>query len=217
MITSYSPGIFHCSVGKWATQFGDELFALAQKITKSQEIKEKYKEYNARVELKNGTELIKSITKNVGRMLARKMDAVRCIQERAEYVNENFEFNLTYALQNFTYISSKYSKFNGNSSEKLQPNEQDYEWMYRDMELNPDTHFYNTPVDTEHSSVHVPSNIWDRSKRVLKTIMWSEQLDEVFRQNYQSDPALSWQYFGSDTGILRHYPAQVVDISLAQF
>lgn len=37
--------------------------------------------------------------------------------------------------------------------------------------------------------------------------MWTEALDEVFRQNYKSDPALSWQYFGSDTGILRHYPA----------
>ncbi|KAH8323327.1 hypothetical protein KR067_005091 [Drosophila pandora] len=195
------------AVGKWATKFGDELFLLAQKITKSQEIKEKYKEYNARVELKNGTELIQSITDNVGRMLARKMDAVRCIQERAETVNENFEFNLTWAETNFTYISSKYSTFNGNSSEELQPNEADYAYMYRKMDLNQDTHFYNTPVDTEHSSVHVPSNVWDRSERVLKTIQWSEQLDEVFRQNYQSDPALSWQYFGSDTGILRHYPA----------
>ncbi|KAH8279880.1 hypothetical protein KR054_009426 [Drosophila jambulina] len=195
------------AVGKWATQFGDELFLLAQKITKSQEIKEKYKEYNARVELKNGTELIKSITANVGKMLARKTDAVRCIQERAELVNENFEFNRTYALQNYSYYSSKYSTFNGNSSETLEPNEAEFAWMYTPMELNPDTHFYNTPVDTEHSSVHVPSNVWDRSDRVLKTIMWSEQLDEVFRRNYQSDPALSWQYFGSDTGILRHYPA----------
>lgn len=42
---------------------------------------------------------------------------------------------------------------------------------------------------------------------VLETIMWTEALDEIFRQNYKSDPALSWQYFGSDTGILRHFPA----------
>ena len=38
-------------------------------------------------------------------------------------------------------------------------------------------------------------------------IQWSEALDEVFTQNYNSDPALSWQYFGSSTGIMRHYPA----------
>ncbi|KAL7739974.1 hypothetical protein ACLKA6_007481 [Drosophila palustris] len=209
---SYSPMLAHASaadeaVGKWATQFGDELYLLAQKITKSQQIKEKYKEYNARVELKNGTELIRSITANVGKMLARKMDAVRCIQEKAEIVNENFEFNQTYAETNFTYYSSKYSTFNGNSSEQLEENEEEYAYMYREMQLNPDTHFYNISVDTEHSSVHVPSNVWDRRPNVLKTIQWSEQLDEVFRQNYQSDPALSWQYFGSDTGILRHYPA----------
>lgn len=37
-------------------------------------------------------------------------------------------------------------------------------------------------------------------------IRWSEALDEIFRQNYKSDPALSWQYFGSSFGIMRHYP-----------
>lgn len=195
------------SVGKWATQFGDELYLLAQKITKAQQIKEKYKEYNAQVRLKNGTELIQSITANVGKMLARKMDAVRCIQEKAEIVNENFVYNHTEAEKNYTYFSSKYSIFNNYSYGTLEENEKPYAYMYREMKLNPDTHFYNISVDTEHSSVHVPSNVWDRSQDVLKTIQWSEQLDEVYRQNYQSDPALSWQYFGSDTGILRHFPA----------
>lgn len=39
-------------------------------------------------------------------------------------------------------------------------------------------------------------------------IQWSESLDEVFVRNYNRDPALSWQYFGSTTGIMRHYPGK---------
>lgn len=74
------------------------------------------------------------------------------------------------------------------------------------MELNYDSHFYNIPVNTNYSSVHVPSNVYDLSPSVIEAIGWSEALDDVFRQNYQSDPALSWQYFGSTTGMLRQYP-----------
>lgn len=55
------------------------------------------------------------------------------------------------------------------------------------------------------------SFLFSKDPKVLKAIMWTEDLDEVFKQNYQSDPALSWQYFGSDTGILRHFPASQWD------
>lgn len=35
--------------------------------------------------------------------------------------------------------------------------------MYRAMILDQDTHFYNISVNTSHSSVHVPINVYDKS------------------------------------------------------
>lgn len=45
---------------------------------------------------------------------------------------------------------------------------------------------------------------------VYDTIKWSESLDDVFIQNYYSDPALSFQYFGSSLGVMRSYPGKIL-------
>lgn len=87
---------------------------------------------------------------------------------------------------------------------------EDDRWMYQEMFLDQDTHFYNISVNTSHSSVHVPTNVYDKHPMVMSALQWSEALDNVFVNNYNSDPALSWQYFGSDTGILRHYPGKIL-------
>lgn len=77
---------------------------------------------------------------------------------------------------------------------------------YTDMFFDRDSHFFDLEVNTSHSSVHVPTNVFDQGPEVAEFIQWSEILDEVFTNNYQSDPALSWQYFGSNVGVMRHYP-----------
>ncbi|RZB94401.1 voltage-dependent calcium channel subunit alpha-2/delta-3-like, partial [Asbolus verrucosus] len=70
-------------------------------------------------------------------------------------------------------------------------------------------HFYNIPVNTNYSAVHVPSNVYERSKEVISGIIWSEELDKIFKSNYKLDPSLSWQYFGSSTGFMRQFPAMI--------
>lgn len=154
----------------------------------------------------------------------------------AEKTAEMFDYNDTVS-ENYTYYSSKYSPKNDvNITEEYEDGLPDIVKnntdLYQKMLLDRDTHFYNISVNTTHSSVHVPTNVYDKSPNVLETMMWSEgkksflnsnnivasfafkiqfvllALDQVFTQNYQSDPALSWQYFGSDTGIMRHFPAK---------
>lgn len=43
---------------------------------------------------------------------------------------------------------------------------------------------------------------------VIEDIQWSEKLDIIFLDNYQKDPTLSWQFFGSTTGFMRQFPGK---------
>lgn len=97
-------------------------------------------------------------------MLARKMDAVKCILQKAESTYEEFDYNETFAMEEFQYYNSKYSLFDGKPAEMPLDSIKENDRMYLNFTLNPDTHFYNISVDTTHSSVHVPSNVYDRRK-----------------------------------------------------
>lgn len=130
---------------------------------------------------------------------------------KAEELAKNFVFNETEA-ENFQYYSSKYSTINGipcshRSETKEQCTDFDIvkeatETTYKNMTLKRDKHFYHISVNTDHTSVHVPTNVYDKSRDALEALMWSQELDSVFITNYKTDPALSWQYFGHETGVL---------------
>jgi hypothetical protein len=45
-----------------------------------------------------------------------------------------------------------------------------------------------------------------QAPEVLKVIEWTDDLEAIFKSNYEQDPSLSWQYFCSSSGIMRQYP-----------
>lgn len=140
-------------------------------------------------------------------MFTTKIEAVNAILSVAEDMSESFEYNESRS-DNYTYYSSKWSLLNNvNRTDELPEPIANIESMYKTMYVDYDTHFFNISVNISHSAVQVPSNVYDRYPEVMETMQWSESLDQVFVENYRSDPALSWQYFCSETGILRHYPA----------
>lgn len=61
------------------------------------------------------------------------------------------------------------------------------------------------PVPKLKARVHLFS-IADRE--VAAGIQWSEYLDLLFVNNYESDPSLSWQYYGATSGFLRRFPGR---------
>ena len=48
------------------------------------------------------------------------------------------------------------------------------------------------------------------AEEVLNGVHWSEKLDEDFQANYEQDPTLTWQYFGSASGFFRNYPGKLI-------
>lgn len=70
-----------------------------------------------------------------------------------------------------------------------------------------DSRHFSRYVNLNMSAVHVPTNVYERASNVIRAIKWSEELDRTFINNYEQDPSLSWQYFGSATGFMRQYPA----------
>ena len=46
------------------------------------------------------------------------------------------------------------------------------------------------------------------ASEVLNGVAWSAALNKEFRNNYNADPTLTWQYFGSASGFFRTYPGK---------
>uniref|UniRef100_A0A7N8XLK4 VWFA domain-containing protein n=1 Tax=Mastacembelus armatus TaxID=205130 RepID=A0A7N8XLK4_9TELE len=72
--------------------------------------------------------------------------------------------------------------------------------------LEENEHFNNLPVNTQQSNIQIPTNVYNKDPNILNAIYNSEALNDVFIRNFQKDPTLTWQYFGSSTGFFRLYP-----------
>ena len=56
------------------------------------------------------------------------------------------------------------------------------------------------------STVHVPTNVYEKDSMIINDVVWSEKMDSVFQDNLDRDETLSWQYMCSETGPFRIFP-----------
>ena len=45
---------------------------------------------------------------------------------------------------------------------------------------------------------------------ILNGLAWTSDLEEQWKLNKEEDPDLLWQFFGSQSGIMRNYPCKSI-------
>eukprot|EP00090_Calanus_glacialis_P023863 TRINITY_DN369_c0_g1_i1.p1 TRINITY_DN369_c0_g1~~TRINITY_DN369_c0_g1_i1.p1 ORF type:complete len:1359 (+),score=332.60 TRINITY_DN369_c0_g1_i1:336-4412(+) len=211
-------------VNMWGTRFGTELWESLTRATRRDEIQKGYDSHSdLRVDEIDGFDMVKKMAAEVQVMMQHKIDAIKRIMELAENIALDHKYDKDRGERlkegRYTYHNAKKLNVLPEDDEGGGDEYGRYLSQYRDqtdefyapghsrMALTANKHFSGIPVNTSFSSVHVPTNVFDGEPKVINAIDWSRKLDDTFKDNYQRDPSLSWQYFGSSTGFLRQYPA----------
>ncbi|NXC66567.1 CA2D4 protein, partial [Anhinga anhinga] len=182
-------------VKSWADAFGGELYSIVTKYSGSLLLQKKYKdvEPTLKIEEVDGLELVKKFSEQMESMLRRKVEAV-------EYC-----LILYCCLSLFHCLHQQFDYYNS-----LLINEKDennnYVELGDELILEPNEHFNNLLVNTTYSDIQLPTNVYNKDPDILNGVYMSEALNPIFVDNFERDPTLTWQYFGSSTGFFRLYP-----------
>ncbi|XP_031336712.1 voltage-dependent calcium channel subunit alpha-2/delta-3 isoform X2 [Photinus pyralis] len=184
----------HNEVKNWALKFGVDLWAYGKELTRMNELQRKYHDVDIDVVRKDGLILLREMAYEVKNMMDFKMSAVLRIMDSAEQA----------ALTPQSDNGQPFKYYNAKRLNVFGPDGKPSEGT-REILLTPNPHFDHLPVNVSLSSVLFPPHTSETAS-VLNAIHWSEHLDPLFVSNYDGDPSLSWQFFGSSTGFLRRYP-----------
>uniref|UniRef100_A0A672VDA0 Calcium voltage-gated channel auxiliary subunit alpha2delta 4 n=1 Tax=Strigops habroptila TaxID=2489341 RepID=A0A672VDA0_STRHB len=186
-------------VKSWADAFGGELYSIVTKYSGSLLLQKKYKDVEPTLKIKevDGLELVKKFSEQMENMLRRKVEAVERLVEAAEDADLNHEYNssLEFDYYNSLLINDKDENDN-------------YVELGDEFILEPNEHFNNLLVNTTYSDIQLPTNVYNKDPDILNGVYMSEALNPIFVDNFERDPTLTWQYFGSSTGFFRLYPGK---------
>ncbi|KAM7397283.1 hypothetical protein PAMP_020267 [Pampus punctatissimus] len=185
------------TVQQWASMLSVQLREFTTKYSGSLLLQKKLKDVESIikiVELDAG-DLVKDYSDEIERMLGSKMKSVKRLAESAEDADLYHEFNASLEFDYYNSMMINTMDEDGNPVE-----------LGGEFPLEENEHFNNLLVNTQQSNIQVPTNVYNKDPNILNAIYNSEALNDVFISNFQKDPTLTWQYFGSSTGFFRIYP-----------
>uniref|UniRef100_A0A674EBA5 Calcium channel, voltage dependent, alpha2/delta subunit 3 n=1 Tax=Salmo trutta TaxID=8032 RepID=A0A674EBA5_SALTR len=185
------------AVKLWASAFGGEIKSISAKYSGSQLLQKKYKEFekSVRVEEIDGMKVVKTLAKKMEEMFRMKKEAMRRLVEAAEEAHLQHEEDPELQYEYFNAVLINEVDEEGNNVE-----------LGGEFVLEPNDHFNNLSVNLSLSVVQVPTNMYNKDPAIVNGVYWSEALNKVFVDNFEKDPSLIWQYFGSAKGFFRQYP-----------
>ncbi|XP_044198970.1 voltage-dependent calcium channel subunit alpha-2/delta-4 [Thunnus albacares] len=185
------------TVQQWAVSFGKEIAVLSARYSGARLLQKKYKDIEGVVKMEevDGEELVKNFAEEMEEMLGRKMKSVKRLAEAAEDADLYHDYNETLEFDYYNSLLINMVDEDGNPLP-----------LGGEFPLEENEHFNNMPVNTQLSNIQVPTNVYNKDTDILNGAYMSEALNDVFIDNFQKDPTLTWQYFGSATGFFRLYP-----------
>ncbi|NXH90715.1 CA2D4 protein, partial [Edolisoma coerulescens] len=179
-------------VKSWADAFGGELYSIVTKYSGSLLLQKKYKDVEPTLKIKevDGLELVKKFSEQMESMLRRKVEAVEVWPLAFGALGGNW---CPFDYYNSLLVNDKDENDN-------------YVELGDEFILEPNEHFNNLLVNTTYSDIQLPTNVYNKDPAILNGVYMSEALNPIFVDNFERDPTLTWQYFGSSTGFFRLYP-----------
>ncbi|XP_076341268.1 voltage-dependent calcium channel subunit alpha-2/delta-1-like [Tachypleus tridentatus] len=176
-------------VYQWAMKLDKSFSELFDRITGIEMLSKNYMKLSPKKKLTplDGAALVESMSKSLADALKKKMDALQRLVDEAEDIVQNYTYDPEIERDDVHWFSMK--SFTENDPRLV------YEEKFR------------KGVNKSYSAVHIPLEIYEGYPEVLNGLKWSAALDPIFRKNAEEDKNLMWQYFGSQVGFMRTFPA----------
>ncbi|XP_016116590.1 voltage-dependent calcium channel subunit alpha-2/delta-4-like isoform X2 [Sinocyclocheilus grahami] len=185
------------TVQKWAITLSEQINAIASKYSGAALLQKKLKDVEPiiRIEDVDGARLVQDFADEIERMLGSKMKSVKRLADTAEDADLYHEYNASLQFDYFNALLVNTMDEEGNFIE-----------LGGEFPLEENEHFNKLSVNTLMSDIQVPTNVYNKDPDILNGVYMSEALNDIFINNFQKDPTLTWQYFGSSAGFFRLYP-----------
>ncbi|XP_071139285.1 voltage-dependent calcium channel subunit alpha-2/delta-2-like isoform X3 [Mytilus edulis] len=137
-------------------------------------------------EKNNGVELVKEMATQLEKMLGKKMAALKDLVNAAETAVRDHKWREDMRIGDVQYWDAK-----------------NHSQLHDILSYN---ERFLQSINESVSTVHIPVEIYNGNIDILNGLKWSNDLDQAFMKNYENDPDILWQYFGSQTGFMRTFP-----------